>query len=509
MIKTALISVWDKNGLDELVIFLTENNIEIISTGGTQKYIESLGINVTPVSTITGQDAIMDGRVKTLHPKIFGGILADRNNKSHIEDLNDINAKPIDLVVVNFYPFSEEAASKKLKLKEAIEYIDIGGPSMLRASAKNYHSVVSLCDTTHYAEFIHNYKKKRGVISEQLRLKWATKVFEITSNYESSIYDYISPKRNFIPDYLSMPMKLSESLRYGENPHQVSGFYTQIDKQLPWVQIQGKQMSYNNYSDMDSALKIVNEFDNKCCVIIKHSNPCGFGIGQSIKESYSRAVSTDPVSYFGGVVGFNREVCGDTAKELIKSFLECIIAPNFSSEALEIFKSKSNLRIVKSNHSNGKISFNIRSVAGGFLYQQDDYFHNGDDKFTVVSEKKPSQLDWIALKLGWKIVRFVKSNGIILADSKQLLGVGAGQMSRIDSVKIAISKAGEGGLNLKGAILASDAFFPFHDSIELAAKYGISSIIQPGGSLNDKSVIKYANKANVSMVFTGERHFYH
>jgi len=508
LIKSALISVWNKDGLDDLIKFLDKNNIEIISTGGTQRYIESIGVDVTPISAITGQPAIMDGRVKTLHPKIFGGILADRNNPNHMNDLKEMNAIPIDLVVVNFYPFVKEAVLKNLELKKAIEYIDIGGPSMIRASAKNYHSVVSLCDNSLFPEFIEYFERTNGVFPLELRRKWASKVFEITNIYESSIYNYFSPEKEPTPKSLSISVNLSESLRYGENPHQTSGFYTEIDSNLPWTQLQGKKMSYNNYADMDSAFKIMCEFEDNCCVIIKHANPCGFGLSNSIKDSYLKAISTDPISYFGGIVGLNKIVDAETAKELVKSFLECIIAPDYTDEALEIFKSKKNLRIV--THSKGNDQhFNLRSVAGGYLYQQSDYFEEVIRNCEVVTIKNPTNSEWKALDIGWKLVRFVKSNGIIIANSEQLLGVGAGQMSRIDSVKIAIRKAGEAGLNLDGAILASDAFFPFSDSLNLAGKHGIKSIIQPGGSIKDKNIINEANELGVSMVMTGKRHFYH
>ena len=509
MIKSALISVWNKDGLDDLVKFLAKNNVEIISTGGTQKYIESIGVDVTPISAITGQSAVMDGRVKTLHPKIFGGILADRNNPSHMEDLKEMGGIPIDLVVVNFYPFVQEAVSKGLELKKAIEFIDIGGPSMIRASAKNYHSVIPLCDNSLFTEFMESFENSNGNIPLDIRQKWASKVFAITNAYESSIYNYLSPEKEDIPETLLVPVKLSESLRYGENPHQSAGFYTPMDKELPWTQLQGKQLSYNNYADMDSAFKIISEFEDNSCVIIKHANPCGFGFGGSTKDSYLKAVSTDPVSYFGGIVGFNKTVDGETAEELTKSFLECIIAPSYSDEALAVFKSKKNLRIVVNSEKEDDHPFNLRSVAGGYLYQQSDYFDEVVKNCEVATDTNPSDTEWKALDMGWKLVRFVKSNGIVFANSEQLLGVGAGQMSRVDSVKIAIRKAGEAGLNLDGAILASDAFFPFPDSIELAAKHGIKSIVQPGGSIKDKDVIAKANELGISMVLTGKRHFYH
>ncbi len=508
-IKRALLSVWDKFGIVELGQFLADQNIEILSTGGTQKELEKAGILVTGIGDITGSGSIMDGRVKTLHPKIFGGILADRENADHLSDLNDLGGLEIDLVVVNFYPFAQEAAAKNLEFKKAIEFIDIGGPSMLRAAAKNYHSVLPLCDPAKYSEFIKIYNEYNGEIPLEFRKLSAANVFAMTAGYESAICNYFTKDDEKQPDIINLSLNKSANLRYGENPHQDAAFYLPKGKSTAWVQHHGKTLSYNNYADMESAYNIPLEFSDTACAIIKHTNPCGFGLGENPKEAYLRAVSTDPVSYFGGIVGFNREVDSETAQELIQPFLECIIAPSFSSNALDILKKKKNLRIISIGKEGLKDDFSIKSTAGGYLYQQKDFQQGELEKLETVTRKAPSERDLEALQLGWKLVRHVKSNAIVFANQDQLLGVGAGQMSRIDSVKIAIQKVSEAGLNLQGAIMASDAFFPFSDSIEITAKAGISAVIQPGGSIKDKDVIEKADELGVAMVLTRIRHFLH
>ena len=509
MQKRALISVWDKTGLDDLARFLNDNGIEIVSTGGTRKYIENLGISVTPISAITGMDAVMDGRVKTLHPRIFGGILADRQNDSHLSDLELIGGNQIDIVVVNFYPFVNEAVKKNLELKKAIEFIDIGGPSMIRAAAKNYHSIVPLCSQSFYKPFMELYESSGGEIPMANRLKWASSVFKLTADYEQSIASYLSNDNSDNEEEIQLNLSINQQLRYGENPHQSAGFFLNQGDDLNWHQLQGKELSYNNFADMDSAFGIIQEFRDTACVIIKHANPCGFGFGDQPLSAYKRAVSTDPVSYFGGIVGFNVTVDEAAAIELTKSFLECIIAPDFSPEALAVFKKKKNLRIVKAAIGEQKQAKTIRSVAGGFLVQDSDLMDESIFSSEIVTNFQPSSEQLTAMDLGWKLVRFVKSNAIVLADKSQLLGVGAGQMSRIDSLKIAVRKAGEAGLNLSGAILASDAFFPFPDNVELAAEHGIKAIVQPGGSIKDDLVIQKADELGIAMVFTGKRHFFH
>ena len=511
MIKKALISVWDKKGLLGLAKFLIKNKIEIISTGGTAKYLLDNKIPVTKISEITGMDSVMDGRVKTLNPKIFGGILADRKNDGHLKDLSELGAGTIDLIVVNLYPFVNEAVKKQLPMEKAIEYIDIGGPSMLRAAAKNYHSVCVLSDISDYSDFMNNFNEKKQDVGLDLRKSNAAKVFLRTSSYDTEIFNYFNKdSQDSLPEARSFSLIKKQDLRYGENPHQSGAFYTEANQSLDWTQHQGKDLSYNNYMDLQSAFDIVNEFSTPSCAIIKHSNPCGFARGSNLLEAYDRSVSCDPVSYFGGIVSFNKEVCKDLAGKLIEPFLECIIAPSFSEDALSILKKKKNLRVIALHSNYKKNKFEMRSTSGGYLIQESDSFAQDDfNKFQVVTEIIPDQAITDSLKLGWRIVRFVKSNAIVIANKNQILGVGAGQMSRVDSVKIAIRKIKEFGLNLDGAIMASDAFFPFPDSLEIASEFGVKSVIQPGGSRNDDKVIQAANDLGMSMVLTSVRHFYH
>jgi phosphoribosylaminoimidazolecarboxamide formyltransferase/IMP cyclohydrolase len=509
VIKRALISVWDKEGVVELGQFLQKNNIEILSTGGTQAALENAGIKVRSVSDITGTGAVMDGRVKTLDPKIFGGILADRNNPSHLSDLDSIEGLEIDLVVVNFYPFVNEAVNKELPFAKAIEFIDIGGPSMIRAAAKNYHSIVPLCSSDLYTEFMTEYSTNEGKIPLDIRLKYACEVFSMTSKYEAAIYNFFTKNSNRFSNTINLSLEKAADLRYGENPHQEAAFYLPNGKALPWTQLQGKALSYNNYADMESAIAMALEFDEASCAIIKHANPCGFGVGDSINEAYHRAVSTDSVSYFGGIVAFNKVVDANTAMDLVKPFLECIIAPEVTPEALEIFKKKKNLRVVTVGDKYESSHKSIKSVAGGYLVQEKDSDQGELDELEIVTDLHPSADELKAMKLGWTLVRYVKSNGIVYSSPTQLLAVGAGQMSRVDSVKIGIRKVNEAGLNLEGSILASDAFFPFSDSIEIAATQGVKVIIQPGGSIKDQDVIDKANELGLVMAFTKTRHFYH
>ena len=510
MKKRALISVWDKTGIVEFSKALVERNYEILSTGGTKALLEKNGIGVKSVSDLTGFGSIMDGRVKTLHPKIFGGILADRSRENHIEDLAKINSGEIDLVVVNLYPFVEEAVKKKLPLDKAIEFIDIGGPSMLRASAKNHQSVIPICDPKDYQSFINELDENKE-LSIDIRKKYAMKVFALTTNYDSQISTYISSMsaEDELLDNINISVEKDNVLRYGENPHQKAAFYRDPKSEKSWSKLQGKELSFNNYTDIESAISIVNDFDDISCSIIKHANPCGFAIGGDTLEAFNKAVSSDPVSYFGGIIGFNRKVEAKLASKLIEPFLECIVAPDFDEESLEIFKKKKNLRLIKT-HDNFKLSkVMIKNALGGFLVQDRDEINFNIGNSEVVTKKQPSTKDLEALSLGWKLVKYVKSNAIVFANESQILSVGAGQMSRVDSVKNAIRKISETGLSLDGAVMASDAFFPFPDCIEIAAKAGISSVIQPGGSIKDSEVIAVADELNLSMVLTKARHFYH
>jgi phosphoribosylaminoimidazolecarboxamide formyltransferase/IMP cyclohydrolase len=508
-LKRALISVWDKKDILEISTFLIKNNFEIISTGGTKKKLIENGIKVTSISEVTGAEEMMDGRVKTLHPKIFGGILADVNNISHLEDLSKIGSKTIDLIIVNLYPF-EEMSSKNIPFNELIEYIDIGGPSMLRAAAKNYNSVMTLCNPDLYTDFMIEFSKTNGEISLESKKKYASKVFLETSKYDSLIYNQFSKNddSNSLSNAININLNKSFDLRYGENPDQKASFYTDRTSSC-WEQLSGKKLSYNNFFDMESAISIVKEFNETCCCIIKHANPCGFAIGENLLESFEKAVSCDPISYFGGIVAFNKKIDSKVAKKLIEPFLECIICPDIDAEALNILKMKKNLRIIIYNTKFDFKDISVRSVMGGFLSQTLSNKIKDNDSWKIVTTEKPSQNHINAMKLGWKIVKYIKSNAIVIANEKQILGVGAGQMSRIDSVKIAIQKIKENNLDIDNAVLASDAFFPFSDSIEIANKFGIKHFIQTGGSIKDKEIIKVANKLKVSMIFTNQRLFFH
>jgi len=505
-IKTALISVWDKTGIIDLANFLAKNNIEIISTGGTKKILEENNINVTSVSEVTQQNEVMNGRVKTLHPKIFGGVLADRNNDDHMDDLLGMGGKAIDLVIVNLYPFKSEAIDKNLSLDKAIEYIDIGGPSMLRAAAKNYINVIPLCSPSQYNDFMVSFNSNAGVIDLDKRIAYASTVFKLVSNYNTDISNYFSKNDN--SDRILLDLLKVDDLRYGENPHQSASFYLPENVEKDWKQHHGKQLSYNNYYDIETANSIVNEFDDMACVIIKHSNPCGFSLGETLKQTYLSAVSTDPISYFGGIVAFNRELDLESAIELNKSFLECIVAPSFSNEGLKELKKKKNLRLITISDSNKNKKI-IRSVFNGFLIQDRDVMEENFNEFQVVSKIKPNNDQLKALYLSWNLVKYVKSNAIVFSNNKQLIGVGAGQMSRVDSVKIAINKAKNNNLNLKNTVMASDAFFPFIDCIQLAAEEGVSGVIQPGGSIKDEEVLEEVNKQSMFMIITNRRHFNH
>ena len=508
--KRALLSVWNKDNIVELANFLIKNKFEIISTGGTKKILADNGISVTSISDITQTKEVMDGRVKTLHPSIFGGILADKNNKKHLSDLNLINGLAIDLVVVNLYPFEEMSIKDSISLDKLIEYIDIGGPSMLRASAKNYNSVITICSPNQYNDFMIEYSKSNGDIDIQKRKQYASKVFLETSKYDSIIYNKFinSNKSNSLSNQLNINLNKDFDLRYGENPDQIASFYTDKKKSC-WNQLSGKKLSYNNFFDIEASISIINQFSEMCCCIIKHSNPCGFSIGKNLLECFDRAVSCDPVSYFGGIVGFNKKINVDVAKKLIEPFLECIICPDIDKEALEILKMKKNLRVIIYNKNFNFSNISCRSVMGGFLMQSSSEKEINEKEWKVVTDISPENNHLKAMRLGWKIVKYVKSNAIVIANKNQILGVGAGQMSRIDSVKIAIDKIRQNKLSRNDLILASDAFFPFSDSLEIANNFGIKHFIQPGGSIKDSEIIKKANELKVSMIFTNQRLFFH
>lgn len=519
-VKRALISVSCKDNLDFFVRELEKLDIEIVSTGGTKKYIDSLGIKSIDISEFTGFPEILDGRVKTLHPKVHGAILSKRDNFSHIEENKKHNISYIDMVVVNFYPFDtllkdSFLTEKEASLDEMIENIDIGGPSMLRSSAKNYKDVIPICDPNDYHSIIDDLKIN-GDITKEKRLFLAYKVFSKTSIYDNLISLYLENKlkkeENFLKNSMNLNLEKKLSLRYGENPHQMAGFYINtLENELPWIQYGGKELSYNNLLDIEASYNLVNDITSSAICIIKHNNPCGVGVDENLVSAYQKALMTDRESAFGGIVGINRKVEKPLAEEIIKIFTECVVAPGYTNEAIEVLKNKKNLRILeikpinKKNFLNNNLEY--KKIFNGFLVQESDKFFS--KKRECKTFKNPNSNQIKDLELAWIICKAVKSNAIVLVKDGILLGIGAGQMSRVDSVKIAIKKAIKAGFDLENASLASDAFFPFKDSIELLNQYKISAIIQPGGSVRDAEVIDACNSFNIGMIFTGERHFRH
>lgn len=514
-IRRALISVSDKTGLDELVKVLNEFKVEILSTGGTAKKIKEMGIPCKDVSEYTGFPEMMDGRVKTLHPKIHGGLLALRGSEEHMGQAKKHNIEMIDMVVVNLYPFEKTVAKKDVKLEEAIENIDIGGPSMLRSAAKNYKSVCVIANPEKYGKVIKELKENNGSITDQTLKELAIEVFERTSSYDSAIFNYLKgPEAGPSPELISLKFKKLQDLRYGENPHQKGAFYKEIGSEESGIcsakQLQGKELSFNNIMDLNAAIEIVKEFDMPAASIIKHNNPCGAAIAKTLNQAYMDALECDRLSAFGSIVGFNGRVTKDLAETLVKEadFVECIIAPGFDDGAKEIFSKKKNMRLLEvpnyKKTSLGQKDF--KRVVGGFLVQDMDLMDADVNDFKIVTKAKPSKEDMLSLAFGWKIVKHVKSNAIVICNGAKTVGIGAGQMSRVDSVMIAAKKAGD---KSKGGTLASDAFFPKNDNVDEAHKAGIRAIIQPGGSIKDQEVIDACDKYGISMVFTGMRHFKH
>jgi len=520
-IRRALISVSDKTGLEGLVKALNAFKVEILSTGGTAKLIAGLGVPVKSVSDHTGFPEMLDGRVKTLHPKIHGGLLAVRDKKEHMDQIKKHDIGLIDMVVVNLYPFEKTVANPDVKLEEAIENIDIGGPSMLRSAAKNSKDVIVVCNPDRYSDIIEELKKNDGSISDELHFKLGVEVFEKTSKYDAAIYNYLRKqvggegsrvKGEGFPDILELKFEKAQGLRYGENPHQKAGFYK--DKSMSAVgisnamQLHGKELSFNNIIDLDAAIEIVKEFKEPAASVIKHTNPCGAASARTLLEAYNDALDCDRISAFGSIVGLNREVDFKTAEAIINAgFTECIIAPSYEKRALDILMEKKNLRLIEVGQLKGiEKDYDLKKVVGGLLIQDRDVFEIQESDLKVVTKKKPAKDEILSLLFGWKIVKHVRSNAIVLSHGTKTVGIGAGQMSRVDSMVIAIMKAK--GLS-KGATCASDAFFPKEDAIDEAKKAGITSIIQPGGSIRDEHVIKACDDAGISMVFTGVRHFKH
>ena len=504
MKKRALISVYYKKGIEKIAKILVDNDWEIISTGGTAKYLKENGIDIISVSDITEYPEILDGRVKTLHPKIFGSILA-RNDDKHNKELSKLSLKRIELVIVNFYPFEEMLEQREKGLDFMLENIDIGGPSMVRAAAKNFKTTIVIVDKNDYDSVIN--KLINNEIDLNLRRKLSAKAFSYTSFYDSLIFNYLNEDNGF-GDYFTISGRKKNDLRYGENPHQKASFYT-YDKDSPFLnfnQIQGKELSFNNILDSSMVYETLNYFKQQdFCIVVKHQNPCGAAISDNQKDSFIKAFEGDSKSAFGGIVGFNKPLKKETAELMRKIFFEVIIAPDFEPQALDLFKKKKNLRIIKMD-LNYMEKLDFKTIQGGFVVQNRDNLITDVKDFEIKTGKIEDNKIFRDMDFGWKMVKFVKSNAIILVKNGSLVGVGAGQMSRVDAVELAIKKAGE---RAEGSILLSDAFFPFSDSIEIAAKNNIRIVVQPGGSIRDEEVIKKAEELGVTLLFTSKRHFKH
>lgn len=530
-IKRALVSVSDKTGLDEFVRGLREMGVEIVSTGGTAKRIEELGISVTKVSDYTGFPEMLDGRVKTLHPKIHGGLLALRNNPLHMAQIKERGIELIDMVVVNLYPFEKTVANQTVDLAEAIENIDIGGPSMLRSAAKNHSGVCVICNPARYQEVLREMQKNNCQVSGQTCAKLAVEVFQRTSQYDAAIYGYLNKKvsgvspacggagaeeleKKIFPEILELKYRKMQDLRYGENSHQRAAFYANGTSKESCIamakQLHGKELSFNNIIDLNAALEIVKDFKEPTATIIKHTNPCGTASAATPARAYRLALDADRISAFGSIVGLNRKVDLAAAKEIVSAdFVECVIAPGYEQNALELLKTKKNLRIMDAppfKQAYDELELDYKGVVGGILAQDRDIKDFDPKDLKVVTKKKPTKAQTESLLFGWKVAKHVKSNAIVLCKGKVTVGIGAGQMSRVVSVEIAAKKAGK---RAKGSCLAGDAFFPKEDGIIAAAKAGVKAIIQPGGSIRDAEAIKAADKRGIAMVFTGFRHFKH
>lgn len=515
-IKRALISVSDKAGILDFAKELNKLGVEILSTGGTAKLLRENNIAAKEVSEYTGFPEMLDGRVKTLHPKIHAGLLALRDNPQHLQKLKEHDIGLIDMVVVNLYPFEKTTQKPNVTIEEVIENIDIGGPSMLRSAAKNHRSVAVVCTPTRYPQIIEELKKNKGSLSEELMRGLGIEVFGLTSRYDGVIYDYLEnyfkgkAETAGFPKNLVLNFEKIQDLRYGENPHQKAAFYKEKGKAKGIInlkQLQGKELSFNNILDLNAAFELVKEFTNPAAVVVKHNNPCGVAEDKTLDKAYLNAWKCDSLSAFGGVVALNRKLDIKTAKVIAKSgFLECIIAPGFDKEAQELFRDKKNLRLLES-HDLGPIAEpEFKRVSGGLLLQDKDLETLDKNNLKVVTKKKPTPKELESLIFGWKVAKHVKSNAIVLTSGTKTVGLGAGQMSRVDSVMIARKKSGK---LAKNSCLASDAFFPKEDAVIAAAKAGVKAIIQPGGSIADAEIIKACDKYKVSMVTCGIRHFRH
>jgi phosphoribosylaminoimidazolecarboxamide formyltransferase/IMP cyclohydrolase len=517
-IKQALLSVSDKTGLVDFAKVLHSLGVTLLSTGGTAASLRDAGIPVTEVSAHTGFPEMLDGRVKTLHPRIHGGILARRDVPAHVDALAAHGIPPIDMVVVNLYPFSTTVAKADCTFDEAIENIDIGGPAMVRSAAKNHAHVAVVTDPADYPALASELTASRGALSRATRLALALKAFSHTAAYDGAISNYLTA---LAPDggHLRFPSRLNlqfdkvQDLRYGENPHQEAAFYRDLDPPAGalarYTQIQGKELSYNNIADADAAWECVKTFHEPACVIIKHANPCGAAVADNPLAAYRLAFSTDPTSAFGGIIAFNRPLNGATATAVAQQFVEVVIAPEVDAEARAVLAAKSNIRVLVLPLGAGANRYDLKRVGGGLLVQTPDAANVVIDELKVVSRKAPTDAQLRDLLFAWRVAKFIKSNAILFALGGQTVGVGAGQMSRVDSARMAAVKARNAGLSLSGSVVASDAFFPFRDGIDVIAEAGATAIIQPGGSLRDEEVIAAADEHGMAMVFTGLRHFRH
>ena len=511
-IKRVLISVTDKTGIVAFARKLSELSVDIVSTGGTANLLRDTGIPVRDVADVTGFPEMLDGRVKTMHPKITGGILAIRDNPTHMQALATHEIQAIDMVVVNLYQFEKVAAKAGAALSELMENIDIGGPTMIRSAAKNYQDVAVVVSPDDYDAILEEMAGSGGSISSETCWKLARKAFQTTADYDRAISTRLSTElqhsalqNSALPPTLDIRAPKRMDLRYGENPHQSAALYGSSSVGIAGAeQAQGKELSYNNLVDLDAAWLLVNEFAGPAAVIVKHTNPCGCAEQQTLAESYRKALECDPISAFGGVIGFNREVDEETAAEVVKTFIEAIAAPGYSAAALAKFGAKKNLRLVKVAPSADRLV--VKSISGGYLAQTPDTQQEATRAGQVSTHRAPTEDEWIALEFAWKVAKHVKSNAIVYARAGQTVGIGAGQMSRVDAVRIGASKA---VLPLPGTVIGSDAFFPFPDGVEEAAKHGITAVIQPGGSVKDGEVVEAANRLGLAMVFTGTRHFRH
>ena len=517
-ITRALISVSDKTGVVEFAQGLSQAGVEILSTGGTARLLQENGIPVTEVSDYTGFPEMMDGRVKTLHPKIHGGILGRRDIDDAV--MAEHGIQPIDLVAVNLYPFEKTVADPDCDLETAIENIDIGGPTMIRAAAKNHHDVAVVVDPLDYARVLSEMKQNDNALSDETRFRLAVKTFEHTARYDGAIANFLgsiepSGERHDFPHTINLQFRQVQTMRYGENPHQKAAFFVEHELEEASVatarQLQGKELSYNNIGDTDAALECVKQFDeDPACVIVKHANPCGVAIGGSLLEAYDSAYATDPESAFGGIIAFNRELDAETASAIVeRQFVEVIIAPRVSQAAAEAVAAKKNVRLLECGDwpDSPAQRLDFKRVNGGLLVQDADLaLYN---ELTVVTRREPTEQEMADLLFTWRVAKFVKSNAIVYGKEKMTIGVGAGQMSRVNSARIAAIKAEQAGLEVPGSVMASDAFFPFRDGIDNAAQAGIAAVIQPGGSMRDEEVIAAADEHGMAMVFTGMRHFRH